>query len=122
MNSFKRIIVLGDRMTGKTQFVNSIKNEDAFVVDDPPPHLTDEQIDEYLSDKYNQSILVLQYPYNIPELTGKIDCIVLFKTNGHICDELQNVFNVPTHVVDKSATLNVGEYMIYDTKKHTYNL
>ena len=78
MNSYKRIAVIGDRMTGKTQFVNSFKNEDAFVIDDAPIHLINEQMDDFLSDKYSQSILVLQYPHNIPELTGKIDCMLRY--------------------------------------------
>lgn len=116
MNSFKKIVVLGDRMTGKTQFVNSNKMEDAFVIDEIDFTLINEHMDEYLSDKHSQSILVLQYPYNIPQLTDNIDCIVLFRINENIRDAVQTMFNLPEDLMETVTKLNKYDYIVYKCK------
>jgi hypothetical protein len=115
MNSFKKILVIGDRMTGKTQFVNSNKNEDAFVIDDVPIELVYKQMGEYFSDKYSQSIVVLQRLPDMPELTDQIDCMVLFQMNKHTLNALLEIYAIPNLIIEKISSLNKYEYIVWNS-------
>lgn len=122
MNSFKKILVIGDRMTGKTQFVNSNKNEDAFVIDDVPTELVHELMGEYFSDKYSQSIVVLQHLPDIPVLTDQIDCMVLFHMNKHAVDTLLELYDIPNLIREKISSLNKYEYIVWNSYSDEWNL
>ena len=117
MDTFKRIVVLGDRMTGKTSYVNEHRKQNSFVIDDVDN--INDKMKDFLSDDYEQSILILQYPYNNQQLVNNIDCIVLFNLSELVHNELSEVYNIPPNVIKQVSCLKKYEYIIYDCKQKT---
>ena len=122
MDAFKKIVVLGDRSTGKTYYVDTYKKPDAFVIDDADCVSITHKVNEFVADQHSQSILILQYPYDNQALIDNVDCVILFQMSEFVHEELQRVFGLPQIVMQKLKTLDSREYIIYDGIRHSINV